>query len=57
MVKGRARGTLFGKEQIKTFINLRSRRVRVRVYIATHVDYDWVLTDLSIGFLEGKTLT
>lgn len=56
-VKGRARGTLFGREQIKTFINLRSRRVRVRIYIATHVDYDWVLTDLSIGFLEGKTLT
>lgn len=57
LIKGRARGTLFGKEQIKTFMNLRSRRVRVRIYIASHVDYDWVLTDLSIGFLEGKTLT
>lgn len=57
LVKGRLRGTMLNKEQIKTFMNLRGRRVRVRIYIATHVDYDWVLTDLSIGFLEGKTLT
>ena len=55
--KGRSRGTLFNKEQVKTFVNLRGRRVRVRVYIASHIDYDWVLTDMSIGFLAGKTLT
>lgn len=57
LVKGRARGSILGKEQIKTFVNLRGRRFRIRIYIVTHPDHDWVLTDLSLGFLEGRTLT
>ncbi len=57
LVKGRARGSILGKEQVKTFVNLRGRRFRIRIYIVTHIDHDWVLTDLSLGFLGGKTLT
>lgn len=57
LVKGRKRGSLLGKEQIKTFMNLRGRRVRIRIYIVSHIDYDWVLTDFTIGFLAGKNLT
>ena len=45
------------RNQIKTFCNLRGKTFRIRLYIISHERYDWVLTDLSLGFLEGKFLT
>ena len=47
----------FNKNQIKSFRNLRGRTFRIRLYIISHVDYDWVLTDMTLGFLGGKFLT
>lgn len=47
----------FGRNQIKTFCNLRGKTFRIRLYIISHKQYDWVLTDLTLGFLEGKFLT
>lgn len=45
------------RNQIKTFCNLRGKTFRIRLYIISHERYDWVLTDLTLGFLEGKFLT
>jgi len=53
-VKGGFKGSLFQKTQHKSFINLRGRRIRVRLFIVSHTDFPWVLTDLTLGFLAGK---
>ena len=53
-VKGGYKGSLFNRVQVKSFLNLRGRRIRLRIYIISHIEYPWVLTDQSIGFLAGK---
>lgn len=52
--KGGFKGSLIGKQKIKSFINLRGDRLRLRLFIISHKDYEWVLTDLAVGFLATK---
>tara|TARA_R100001463_G_scaffold55578_1_gene107220 strand:- start:1226 stop:2965 length:1740 start_codon:yes stop_codon:yes gene_type:complete len=52
--KGGFKGSLKDKSKMKSFINLRGDRLRIRLYVITHKDYEWVLTDLAVGFLVTK---
>lgn len=56
-IKGGYKGSLLNKNRIKSFLNLRGNYVRIRMYVVTHIDYEWVLKDLAVGFLVTKLVT
>tara|TARA_B110000495_G_scaffold99293_1_gene85869 strand:- start:369 stop:686 length:318 start_codon:yes stop_codon:yes gene_type:complete len=52
-VKGQYKGEI--REHMKVFTNLRGRRVRIRMFVATHRDHPWNLREMSIGHLVGNS--
>ena len=57
LVSGQYKGSVYGKENIKTFINLRGRRMKFRIIMGTHKDHPWMITEVGVGYLEGKVYT
>lgn len=53
LVKGQYKGAI--KEHMKVFTNVRGRRFKVRLFIATHSKYPWALREISFGHLIGKS--
>tara|TARA_Y100000593_G_scaffold76223_1_gene140789 strand:+ start:1884 stop:3689 length:1806 start_codon:yes stop_codon:yes gene_type:complete len=49
-------GSVEGKDTHKIFINVRGRKLRVRLYAATDVAARWILNDISVGFTLLNTL-
>lgn len=43
------------KEHLKIFSNIRGRRFKIKILIATHKKYPWALREMSIGHLIGKS--
>ena len=56
-ISGQYKGSIYGKEKIKTFINLRGRRMKFRIIMVTHKDHPWMITEAAVGYLEGKVYT
>jgi hypothetical protein len=52
-VSGQYKGEL--KEHMKVFTNVRGRRFRIRMFIATHHQHPWNLRDIAVGHLIGKS--
>ena len=52
-VSGQYKGEL--KEHVKVFTNLRGRRFRIRMFIATHHSHPWNLREIAVGHLAGKS--
>lgn len=52
-ISGQYKGMI--KEHVKVFTNLRGRRFKVQMIIATHNDYPWAMREMSIGHLLGKS--
>lgn len=51
--KGQYKGMC--KEHMKVFTNLRGRRFRICLMVATHKSHPWALREMSIGHLYGKS--
>ena len=51
--KGQYKGML--KEHMKVFTNLRGRRFRVKMFVATHNNYPWAMRDMAVGYNIGKS--
>ena len=56
-ISGQYKGSIYGKQKIKTFINLRGRRMKFRIIMVTHKDHPWMITEAAVGYLEGKVYT
>jgi hypothetical protein len=52
-VKGQYKGAL--KEHMKVFTNIRGRRFKVKLFIATHKKHPWGLREIAVGHLIGKS--
>jgi len=52
-VSGQYKGEL--KEHMKVFTNVRGRRFRIRMFVATHHQHPWNLRDIAVGHLVGKS--
>jgi hypothetical protein len=53
LVKGQYKGLI--QEHMKVFMNLRGRRFKFKLFVATHNNYPWALREMSIGHLFGKS--
>ena len=53
LVKGKYKGTL--KPHMKVFTNMRGRRFKIQMMIATHHNFPWAMREMSIGHLYGKS--
>ena len=51
--KGQYKGML--KEHMKVFTNLRGRRFRIKMFVATHKNYPWAMREMAIGYNIGKS--
>lgn len=51
--KGQYKGMI--KEHMKVFTNLRGRRFRIKMFIATHKNYPWALREMAVGHNIGKS--
>lgn len=51
--KGQYKGMI--KEHMKVFTNLRGRRFRIKMFIATHKSYPWALREMAVGHNIGKS--
>jgi len=54
---GQYKGSIYGRQKIKTFINLRGRRMKFRIIMVTHKDHPWMITEVGVGYLQGKVYT
>jgi len=43
------------EETVKAFTNLRGRRFRIKMFVATHKDYPWALREMALGYNLGKS--
>jgi hypothetical protein len=50
------KGQVHGKENHKVFLNVKGRRLRLRVYLVTFARHPCVLRDVSVGWLPGVAL-
>jgi hypothetical protein len=53
LVKGQYKGAI--KDHLKVFTNLRGRRFKVKLLVATHNELPWAMREMSIGHLYGKS--
>jgi hypothetical protein len=53
LVKGQYKGAI--KDHLKVFTNIRGRRFKVKLLIATHNKLPWAMREMSIGHLYGKS--
>ena len=56
LVDGSWLGNIELKDSHKLFVNIRGRKLRVRVYVAAELDTRWVLNDITVGYNELHTL-
>lgn len=52
-VSGQYKGLI--KDNVRVFVNVRGRRFRVRLFVATHKSYPWNLREMAVGYLVGKS--
>jgi hypothetical protein len=52
-VSGQYKGPI--ENNVRVFTNIRGRRFRVKLFIATHKDYPWNLREMAVGHLTGKS--
>ena len=52
-VSGQYKGEL--KEHMKVFTNVRGRRFRIRMFVATHHQHPWNLREMALGYLQGQS--
>jgi hypothetical protein len=52
-VSGQYKGAI--KETVKVFTNLRGRRFKLKMFVATHEDYPWALREMAVGYNIGKS--
>ena len=43
------------KDHMKIFTNLRGRRFKIQMFVATHKEHPWALREMAVGYLEGKS--
>jgi hypothetical protein len=57
--KGQVSGQYKGEieENMKIFTNLRGRRFKVKMFVATHDQYPWALREISVGYNLGKSFS
>jgi len=53
LIKGQYKGML--KPHMKVFTNMRGRRFKIQMMIATHYNFPWAMREMSIGHLYGKS--
>lgn len=54
-VSGQYKGQIKDKETVKVFTNIRGRRFRTKMFIATHKDYPWAMREMAVGYNIGKS--
>lgn len=52
-ISGQYKGAI--KEHMKVFTNLRGRRFRIQMLVATSKKFPWAMREMSIGHLYGKS--
>jgi hypothetical protein len=52
-VSGQYKGPI--KEIVKVFTNLRGRRFKLKLFIATHENYPWAMREMAVGYNIGKS--
>ena len=52
-VSGQYKGAI--KETVKVFTNLRGRRFKLKMFVATHEDYPWAMREMAVGYNIGKS--
>ena len=52
-VSGQYKGAI--KETVKVFTNLRGRRFKLKMFVATHEDYSWAMREMAVGYNLGKS--
>ena len=52
-VSGQYKGPI--KEIVKVFTNLRGRRFKIKMFVATHKDYPWAMREMAVGYNIGKS--
>lgn len=52
-VSGQYKGAI--TENMKVFTNLRGRRFRIKMFVATHDQYPWAMREMSVGYNLGKS--
>jgi len=52
-ISGQYKGML--KEHMKVFTNIRGRRFKIQMLIATHKNFPWALREMTVGHLYGKS--
>lgn len=52
-VSGQYKGAI--KETVKVFTNLRGRRFKIKMFVATHEDYPWAMREMAVGYNLGKS--
>ncbi len=52
-VSGQYKGAI--EENMKVFTNLRGRRFRIKMFVATHDQYPWAMREMSVGYNLGKS--
>lgn len=52
-VSGQYKGAV--EENIKIFTNIRGRRFRIQMFVATHDQYPWAMREMSVGYNLGKS--
>ena len=55
-VKGQYKGSIWGKEKVRVFLNIRGRNFKIRAYIATHKEHPWLLREVDVGYLLGNSV-
>ena len=54
-VSGQYKGQIKEKETVKVFTNIRGRRFRVKMFVATHKEYPWAMREMAVGYNIGKS--
>lgn len=54
-VSGQYKGAI--TENMKVFTNLRGRRFRIKMFVATHDQYPWAMREMSVGYNLGKSFS
>jgi hypothetical protein len=52
-VSGQYKGPI--KEIVKVFTNLRGRRFKLKLFVATHENYPWAMREMAVGYNIGKS--
>lgn len=51
-VSGQYKGEI--RDNIKVFTNLKGKRFKIKMFVATHKDFPWSMREMSLGYNQGK---